>query len=114
MNARKIRDRDQARKAICDAANRRQGKDKLLGVQPAVCVCRAGNLVSPEVIALAGFNARSPRHAPVRTLVLTAKQQREIAYGLNPVIPPRGVTSGAFNPSRPYRRSWLGRPKAAR
>lgn len=50
----------------------------------------------------------------VTKLVLTAKQQREIAYGLNPVIPSGGVTSGALNPSRPYRRSWLGRPKAAR
>lgn len=79
MIARKIRDRDQSRKAIRDAANRRRDNDKLLDIQRAVCVCRAGNLVSPEVIALAGFNARSPRRARQRTLFPTRKQREAAA-----------------------------------
>jgi hypothetical protein len=75
VTARKIRSRPQARQAIRDAANRRQDKTKLLDVQRAVAVCRAGNLVTPEVIALAGFNARSPRRVPQRTLWPTRKQR---------------------------------------
>lgn len=102
-----------ARRAILAAANahilagHRSEPLNTRQINQAVAVVRHHGLVKPDVLVAAGFKPTGHK-APVRTLVLTAKQQREIAVG-GAWEYPNGVISGALDPPRPARRSWFGR-----
>lgn len=99
----KVLTRESARQEIRDAAHRRRrtkGQHELVGFADCVSICRANSLVTADVLVAAGVKAVA-RPVPRRTLLLTAKQRREIALGGAWEHAPGDVTSGAACRSHP-------------